>query len=195
MDKLIDYLQRYYNGDIIDPTASIQHGDDIVQITIIKKHQNDTNFEEWVDTCPYCNRKTSLRKVFFCSTLVSAMQKWYDRCKKHATNICPVWKIGLDPKQYARFNDLVRFWIAFKTKEMKAGQYGLNLWRICDFIHGQRTVAEYFMTDPTKKNWDPQKRIMAESRITIDQVKWIDQISLETNGNNSKYLKNPFTSQ
>jgi hypothetical protein len=78
---------------------------------------------------------------------------------------------------------------------MKAGQYGLNLTRICDFLHGQWTVAEYFLTDPTKKNGDPQKRIMAEHRITIDQVKGIDQISSETEGKNTEYFQNPFISK
>lgn len=194
MDKLKEYLERYYTGDAVDPTISVQHGDDIIQITITKKHQDESNFDEWIETCPYCQRKTSLRKVFFCSTLVSAMTKGYERCKKHSTNVCPVWEIELNPKEYARMNDLVRFGIAFKTQEMKAGQYGLNLTRICDFLHWQWTVAEYFLTDPTKKNWDPQKRIMSESRITINQVKGIDQISKETDGKNAEYFKNPFIS-
>lgn len=63
------------------------------------------------------------------------------------------------------------------------------LWRerVSDFLHGGREVAKYYLNDPTKKEGDPAKRIMSEERITINEVKGIQELRDETDGKFTKY--------
>gem|GEM_PF-4587938 len=44
--RIEDYLDRYYSGKEVDPVFTTTHGDDIIQITIIKKHQDSENFDK-----------------------------------------------------------------------------------------------------------------------------------------------------
>lgn len=192
IQRIEDYLDRYYSGKEIDPTFTTTHGDDTIQITIIKKHQDSENFDQWVESCPYCHQKISLRKVTFCTTMVTALKKAYETCIRKQTNKVSIGDIGLNEKEYARFNDLVRFWLAFKGWELTGGMYWFPLKRVWEFLEWNRSVAEHYLNDPTKKKGDPQKHIMSEKRISIQDVKWIHRLMQETNWFTSEYFKSPF---
>lgn len=188
MNKFVlDYIQ--WNGS--DSVMHISSDDFIVKVQIIKKHDHEENFDEWVQKCQYCHQKVSLRKVSFTRVFLSAIIKAYQYAKKNATHIIHIGDIWLTPIEYSRFNDLVRFGLAYKEKWMWRWIYWLPLQRICQFVNGEWKVAEYFLTDPTKEKTDPQKRIMSESRIWISEIPKSQEIMDATNQTMSKYFNNP----
>lgn len=191
--RIIEYLQAYYKWEKVNPTFIANHGDDIIQVTIIKKHQSIEIFKKWVRKCPVCNQKISLRKVRFCSAMVTWLKKALDYCEKNQVNLFLMWDLNLNQKEYARFNDIVRFWLLFKDKEFKkAGMYGMPVARVKEFFKWSWKVAEFYLNDPTKSSNDPQKRIMSDRRIPINEIPWITKLLEETNNFKNEYYNNPF---
>lgn len=190
--RIIEHLEAYYRWEKVNPVFTTSHGDDIIQVTIIKKHQEENMFTKGIKKCPLCNQKISLRKVRFCSTMVSWLEKAYDYCRKNDVYMCSMWDIGLDQKEYARFNDIVRFGLAYKDPNFKAGIYWFPIARIKEFFFWSWKVAEFYLNDPTKSKNDPTKRIMSEHRIAIHEIPWITKIIEETNNLKDEYYNNPF---
>lgn len=78
-------------------------------------------------------------------------------------------------------NRLVKFGLAFRNDEIKIngsnlGVYGVPRKRIFDFLHGNWTVAESFLQDPTLPEGHENRRVMSEKRITVDQVPSISKL-------------------
>lgn len=191
LEKIKSFIVDHIDWKINDSVIHVSSDDYIVKVQIIKKHKGTEWLDEWVQKCDHCHQKVSLRKVIFTSVFLSAIDKAYRRAKKNATWSVQISEIWLTPIEYSRFNDLVRFWLAYKDKSDKRWIYRLPMQRICQFMNGEWNVASYFLTDPTKTNDDPMKRIMSDERIPVTKVPNSYEILTRTNETMSEYYQNP----
>lgn len=114
-----------------------------------------------------CETISSLkfRKVIFCSVFIGALKKAVAYSLEHNTNIVSIGKLTLDTKEYARFNDLVRFGFCAKPESIKGGQYMLDVIKAQDFLNGLTDVAEHYYVNPIDRSFS-----LSDKRITIKEV-------------------------
>lgn len=131
--------------------------------------------------CPCCGhvldvpaairKKLSKRKVVFTRNLVTALVKALVHCRNHKTNQVQIRELKLKNAEYARMNDLVRFGLAYKREDMKAGEYGIPRKRADLFLRGEWAVASHFWHNPVDNTNE-----MSEERIFVSQVPRSDEI-------------------
>lgn len=122
------------------------------------------------EPCPHCGQNISPRKVTMNRVLVSAAIKAFLHCMRtnswnSVESAIKIRDLKLTAIEYARFNDLVRFGLAFKNPTMKSGEYGIPRKRIYQFVDNTWQVAAYYWHNPVTK-----QNTMSEERIFCAQV-------------------------
>lgn len=122
--------------------------------------------------CPTCGQNIAPRKVTMNKILVSAAIKAYEHSLRIGSNIIQMADVRLTPVEYSKFNDLVRFGLAYRPQgPRKRGEYGIPRERIYKFVANDWTVAEFYHHDPiTRKNE------MSSTRIFCYQVPSVQKI-------------------
>lgn len=194
MQRVIPFIEETINTNTAPKNTIIQSGDYIMEIKLIKKHDAFHHLQEWIENCPCCGQRVSRREVRLGQEMIGGLIKAFEYCKQqriHEFSFTDI-KDQLNQLEYSHFNYLVRFGLAYKIKR---GRYRLPMKRVSDFLHWAWTVSESYLDDPTKKEGEIGKRIMSEKRITVDQVKGVEQHRQETNGKFTTYYVTPEESQ
>lgn len=105
------------------------------------------------------------RKVIFCSVFVTALRKALAQSNLKNSDIIFIKDLDLDTKEYARFNDLVRFGFCYKPDGAKSGQYVLESIKTKQFLDGQLDVPEHYYVNPIDKTFT-----LSDKRVTVNQV-------------------------
>lgn len=169
-------LDAYEGGHMVKKITS--DGKTIIVRVYDQSREND--LEEGVQYCNHCNQKVSYSTRRFDRSMVTGLIKMFEYCCKNKKNKVAISDLDLSTTEYTSVNHLVRFGLAYKS-ENKAGIYELPMTRVNDFLSGRWKVAAYYITDPTKSNDDPDKRVMSQDRILIDEVPNIKKVQ-EDNG-------------
>lgn len=138
--------------------------------------QVENNIENWIQFCWNCHQKVSLRKMRIDSWMVSWLIKAFDFVMKNKRQLFQIQEIGLIPQEYSKLNHLVRFWLLYKSEWMNVWVYWVPRRTVSKFLSWEWKVAEYYETDPTKKEWEEGRRFMSENRITINEIPSIWQL-------------------
>lgn len=126
--------------------------------------------ENEIQFCWHCHQKISLRKKRIDKWMVSALIKSFNFVMKNKKQHFQIQEIWLSPIEYGSLNHLVRFWLLYKSNDLKRGEYWIPRKTVSKFLKWEWKVAEYYETNPTKKEWEDWRRFMSEKRITINEV-------------------------
>lgn len=192
ISKIQKWLDDYKGGDTAVKIESQWH---MITIKIIDTAY-DHDQKEWEkQKCPFCNQNIDQRKVTFSKNHASALKKWFDYCSANKTNHFTIKDLNLNHSEYANINNLVRFGLAYRQDGKKWWLYFLNMKRASEFFHSKRSVAEYYLDDPTMEEGDPGKRTMSNERIYINDVKSIAEIRDATSWLFTSYYYNEVLQQ
>lgn len=132
--------------------------------------------KNWVEYCWNCNQKVSKMRVRFNSPMLRAVIKAFNYAVKNNRQIINISDLNLWNSEYSQFNHVVRFWLAYKTEDMKGWEYWIPRKRIYDFLQWEFLVAEYFLQDPLKKEWEEWRRTMSDNRISVNEVPSVEAL-------------------
>lgn len=144
----------------------------------------------WMQLCWSCHQKVSLRKKRINRGIVSWLIKCFNFVMKDKLQWFQISEIDLTPQEYAELNHLVRFWLLYKSEGMKAWEYWVPRKTVSKFLKWEWRVAEYYETDPTKKEWEDGRRTMSEKRILISEVPSIKNLRDQFGDHLTEYVWN-----
>lgn len=145
----------------------------LAQVLLIKKMLIDGRrpksevFLKLAETAESLMTKERWRKVSFCSVFVGALIK----AKRRKKPIVLIRELGLNNREYARFNDLVRFGFAYRVPGSPNGTYGLFLEKIDDFFNGRVKVSSHFHQNTVSKDF-----ILSPEEISIHEIPSVKEV-------------------
>lgn len=132
--------------------------------------------EHWIEFCPMCNQKISLKRRRLEKTMIIALIKAVDYCKHNRLKTFHKKDVLLNPVEYTLITFLVKFWLLYKSDDMVTGQFWIPFKRVSEFIQNKWSVAEFYDTNPLFKEWQDWFRTMSENRIYFKDIKSHDEI-------------------
>lgn len=132
--------------------------------------QPENYIENKIQFCWNCHQKISLIKKRIDSWMVSWLIKAYNFVIKNQRQLFQIQEIWLNSIEYWKLNNLVRFWLLYKDEWMNIWVYWVPRRTVSKFLAWEWKVAEYYQTDPTKKEWEEGRRFMSKNRITINEI-------------------------
>lgn len=132
--------------------------------------------ENEIQFCWHCHQKISLHKKRIDKWMVTALIKVFNFVMKNKRQYFQIQEIWLNPVEYGSLNHLVRFWLLYKSWDLKRWEYGIPRKTVSKFLAWEWSVAEFYETNPTKKEWEKGRREMSENRITINQIPSISEL-------------------
>jgi len=180
--KQINLMQRLWEISKQAEISSeiIPFREDIKQIYIDLKELIMNISLEWLEIepvikndiqiCWCCHQKISLRVKRIDKWMITALIKVYNFVMRNKRQYFQIQEIGLNPIEYGSLNHLVRFWLLFKWSDLKRWEYGIPRKTVSKFLQWEWKVAEFYSTDPTKKEWEHGRREMSEHRISINEI-------------------------
>ena len=135
--------------------------------------------------CPTCGHRLEKRKVTFCYALVSAIIKALDYANEKNVNNVEIKKLNLTTSEYARFNDLVRFGLLYRSTGMKNGEYGIHKETVNNFLSNKFSVPKYFLKNPLTGDIEKSSEL-----ITVDSVPNVDKVQKDLGVKMTSYEHN-----
>lgn len=163
-ERSIFYFKIYQELSVIISDLSIEW------IEVENFIQNKIQF------CWNCHQKVSLRKKKIDLWMVSWLIKAFNFVMKYKRQTFQIQEIDLNPQEYSKLNNLVRFWLLYKSDDMWIWEYWVPRRTVSRFLAWEWKVAEFYKTDPTKKEWEEGRRVMSEKRITIHEIPSVSEL-------------------
>lgn len=113
------------------------------------------------------------RKVLFCGVFLGCLLKALQSTLDNKNPVIRVSELGLNNREYARFNDLVRFGFASKPSD-KSGEYFVDTFKVKGFLKGEIPVSAYFLRLPNSKDF-----VLSDEKIFVHQVPSVDEVIAE----------------
>lgn len=146
--------------------------------------------ENGMQFCGSCTQKISLRKMRIDSGMISGLIKCFNFVIQNNVQGFQIQEIDLIPQEYSKLNHLVRFGLLYKQADMKNGEYWVPRKTVSRFLAGEWNVAEFYETDPTKKEWEEWRRVMSEKRISIHEIPSVKELQKQFGDHLTEYLWN-----
>lgn len=128
--------------------------------------------------CVTCGQSVSIKKNPFKRSIANAAIKMYIYATRHNKTIVSIsdvqQEMRLTNSEYNNMNHLVRFGLAYKSKDMKKGEYGVHMDRIQKFMQNKIAIRKYTIYDPVAKKYLP-----TDERIYFRDTKFYSQIEQE----------------